>query len=153
MAQVVERTGSDVPSVVASVYLLLFPIPIVCFLGTVLTDIAYSKSAFLMWLHFSEWLLAAGLGFGALAALALLLELLANNAAGIGRFGWTHLALFVATLIVELVNALVHSVDGWNAVVPDGMTLSVMGAILSLAAVTTLFRAPVARVTQLESPL
>jgi uncharacterized membrane protein len=128
----------------APIYLLVFPIPIVCFVGALLTDIAYSASAFLMWLHFSEWLIAAGLVFGALAALVLLIEFFASRAIRTGPFGWAHLMLFYAALVVELLNAFLHTIDGWTAVAPSGMVLSIIGAILSLAAVGTLFRVPVA---------
>ena len=49
--------------------------------------------------------------------------------------------LFYAALIVELFNAFVHTIDGWTAVVPTGMMLSIIGALLALAAVGALFRA------------
>jgi uncharacterized membrane protein len=140
MPQIVERTESRVAAVTGPVYLLLFPIPVVCFLAALVTDIAYAASAFLMWLHFSEWLIAAGLAFGVLALLVLVIEFFATRAIRAGTFGWAHLVLFLATLVVELLNAFVHSIDGWTAVVPNGMILSVIGAILALAAVLTLPR-------------
>ena len=149
MAGIAAHRESGVASVTAPLYLLLFPVPVVCFLAALATDITYSKSAALMWLHFSEWLIAAGLAFGALAALVLLIEFMASRAIRT-RVGWTHLALFYGALVVELCNAFVHSIDGWTAVVPTGMTLSVVGAILSLAAVATLFRVPVAWVARRE---
>jgi len=142
MAVIVRHTESGVASVTGGIYLLLFPIPVVCFIGALLTDIAYSAGAFLMWLHFSEWLIAAGLVFGALAALALLIEFFANRAIRT-TVGWAHLVLFYGALVVELFNAFHHSIDGWTAVAPTGMTLSIIGAILALAAVGTLFRVSV----------
>jgi uncharacterized membrane protein len=96
-----------------------------------------------MWLHFSEWLIAAGLAFGALAALVLLIEFVGNGAIRTGRTGWAHLLLFYATLVVELLNAFVHSIDGWTAVVPTGLSLSIIGALLALAAVAALLYVPV----------
>jgi uncharacterized membrane protein len=134
---------SRIARVTAPIYLLLFPIPVVCFVAALLTDIAYSAGAFLMWMHFSEWLIAAGLVFGALAALALLIEFFANDVFRAGVIGWSHLALFYAALIVELVNSLVHTADGWSAVVPTGLVLSIVGAILALAAVGTVLLMPV----------
>jgi len=95
-----------------------------------------------MWLHFSEWLIAAGLAFGALAALALLVAVIVSRAVRT-RLGWSHLVLFYASLLVELVNALVHTIDGWTAVVGSGMTLSALGAVLALAAVGTLIFLPI----------
>jgi len=58
--------------------------------------------------------------------------------------------LFYAALIVELFNAFVHTADGWTAVVPTGMILSVIGAILALAAVGSLFLVPVTWVEHRE---
>lgn len=143
MAEIMARTESTVTGVTGPLYLLLFPIPVVCFLGALLTDLAYSASAFLMWLHFSEWLIAAGLVFGALAALVLLIEFFASRTIRAGAYGWTHLVLFFAALIVELFNAFRHTIDGWTAVVPVGLVLSVVGVILALAAVGVLFFVPV----------
>ena len=52
------------------IHAMLVPFPIVCFTLTLLTDIAYWQTSNLMWLHFSEWLLLAGVVFGGFAALA-----------------------------------------------------------------------------------
>ena len=143
MVEFARQPNSHAASAAGPIYLLLFPIPVVCFLGALATDIAYRSSAFLMWLHFSEWLITAGLAFGALAALVLLIEFVANGAIRNGRTGWAHLLLFYATLIVELLNAFVHSIDGWTAVVPTGLSLSIVGALLALAAVGALLYVPV----------
>lgn len=143
MTEIVERPNSRVASVTGPLYLVLVPIPVVCFLAALITDTVYSASAFLMWLHFSEWLIAAGLAFGALAALALLIEFFASPLIRAGGLGWAHLVLFYAALVVELFNAFVHSIDGWTAVVPLGITLSIIGGVLAVGAVATLFRVPV----------
>jgi len=150
MAEVYTRNESGVASATAPIYLLLFPIPVVCFVGALATDVAYSATAYLMWLHFSEWLIAAGLAFGALAALALLIEFLASPVIRRGGLGWAHLVLFYGALVVEVINALVHTIDGWTAVVPTGMTLSIVGAVLAVAAAGTLFRVPVTWVARRE---
>ncbi len=142
MREGVEHTQSRVLGVAGPIYLLLFPIPVVCFLAALVTDIAYLASAFIMWLHFSQWLIAAGLAFGALAGLVLLVEFFASGGIRTRKFGWAHLAFFYAALVVELFNAFVHTVDGWTAVVPIGMTLSIIGAVLALAAVGSLFLVP-----------
>lgn len=126
-----------------TLYRTIFPIPIVCFLAALVSDIGYAASADLQYLHFSEWLIAAGLAVGGLVALVLLVVVIANSAMRT-RPGWMHLALFYATLAVELVNALVHTIDGWTAVVWNGMALSAIGAILALAAAATLRAAPLA---------
>jgi uncharacterized membrane protein len=142
MNAIANPVSSGAARATGSIYLLLLPIPVICFIGAVLTDIAYSSGAMLMWLHFSEWLIAAGLVFGALAALALVVEFFMSDVIRRGAFGWVHLVLLIAALVIELFDALVHTIDGWTAVVPTGMTLSVIGALLALATVATLWRVP-----------
>jgi uncharacterized membrane protein len=150
MAELVRHAEtSHVARVTAPLYLLLFPIPVVLFIAALVTDIAYVKSASITWLNFSEWLIAAGLLFGALALIVLIVEFFASRAIRAG-VGWAHLVLFVAALVVELFSMFVHTRDGWTAVVPAGMTLSVLGVLLALCAVGTLFRVPVTWVTYRE---
>lgn len=133
--------GSGAFHATSSLYLLLFPVPVVCFIGALATDIAYARGAFLMWLHFSEWLIAAGLAFGVLAGVVLLVTFAASRATR-ARVGWAHLLLFYAALVVELFNAFVHTIDGWTAVVWTGMALSAIGALLAVAAAGSLLAAP-----------
>ncbi|HKU85334.1 MAG TPA: DUF2231 domain-containing protein [Casimicrobiaceae bacterium] len=143
MTEIVVRPESGLAGVTGTLYLLLFPVSVVCFLAALVTDIAYAASAFLMWLHFSQWMIAVGLAIGALAALVLVIEFFASRVIRTGVFGWAHLVLFYAALVVELFNAFVHTRDGWTAVVPNGMILSIVGALLVLAAVAVLFLVPV----------
>jgi uncharacterized membrane protein len=150
MAEIVEETASPVAAVTGPAYLMLFPIPVVCFVGALLTDLTYASNAVIQWLAFSEWLIAAGLVFGAFAVLASLVELIAAEPLRSRIVGWGHIFLFWAAMIVELFNALVHSVDGWTAVVPTGLVLSIIGSILSVLAVATLFFVPVAWVPARE---
>ena len=149
MAQTIERVG-PVASFTGPIYLLLFPIPVVCFLGAVITDSVYSSTAVIEWLAFSEWLLAAGLFFGLFAAIALLIEFIANDSVRV-TIGWAHLVLFCAALLAELGNSFHHTIDGWTAVVPTGLILSIIGSLLALGAVVTLFRLPVTWVVTREA--
>ena len=139
MANVLTRV-EDRGGMTGSVYSFLFPIPVVCFAGALITDIVYASSAFLMWLHFSQWLIAAGVAFGIIAGIVLLIELVTSRAIRGAPMGWAHVALFYAGLAVEVFNAFVHTADGWTAVVPTGLILSAIGAVLMLAAGFTLRR-------------
>jgi uncharacterized membrane protein len=115
-------------------YSLLLPIPVVCFAGTLLTDLTYVQSGGnLIWLAFSSWLLLAGLLFGGLAAIVLLIDFIRGPAVR-RPIGWVHLLLFYAALLVELFSVFIHERDGWTAVVPIGLTLSAVGAVLILVA-------------------
>jgi uncharacterized membrane protein len=109
---------------------MLLPVPIVCFTGALITDLAYRNTAQMLWQDFSIWLVTAGLVMGALAALVLLIDFL--RAGRRNSVAALHLLLFYAALIVELVNAFIHSRDGWTAVVPTGLTLSMVGTALIL---------------------
>jgi len=106
---------------------MLLPIPIVCFIGNLLTDISYLNSGGnLTWLNFSTWLNAAGLFFGAIVAVMLLVESVR------GSVGWGAFAFLLAALIVEFFNALIHARDGWTAVSGAGLILSIIGVVLIL---------------------
>ena len=112
---------------------LLLPVPIVCFVGALLTDVAYSSSGGnLQWLNFSCWLLAAGLLFGVIAAILMIIDL-ARLPRLRSTWGWGAFALLLVTLLIELINSLVHARDGWTAVVPTGLILSAIGAVLVLS--------------------
>ena len=107
---------------------ILVSIPIVCFVGALLTDLTYvNSSGNLLWVNFSSWLITAGLLFGALALVVLLFGWLGRASS------WLPFALIAAAWIVEFLNALIHARDGWTAVVPLGMILSILGALLALA--------------------
>ena len=116
------------------IYSMLFPVAVVCFIGALLTDIAYVQSdGNLLWLAFSSWLLLAGLLVGAIAALVLLIDFIRADGLRSGA-GWAHLLLFYAALLVELFSIFVHERDGWTAVVPIGLGLSIAGVLLILIA-------------------
>lgn len=115
-------------------YALFLPVPVVCFLGALLTDITYAKSGgSLIWLAFSTWLLLFGLLFGAIAALVLLIDFIRSPAMRASA-GWAHLLFLYAALIIELFSVFIHERDGWTAVVPIGLTMSIVGAVLILIA-------------------
>jgi len=104
-------------------YALLLPVPIVCFIGNLLTDLSYLGSAGnLVWLNFSTWLNTAGLLFGAVAAVILFIDTLRSS------IGWATFLFLAAAWIVEFINALVHARDGWTAVAGPGLILSIIGA-------------------------
>ena len=130
MAEAATRLGTR-PMAIARrpIYSMLLPIPIVCFIGALLTDLAYRCSdGNLLWLNFSSWLIAAGLLLGALAGIVLLIDAIR------GAASWLSLLVLFAAWIAEFVNSLVHARDGWTAVVPLGLTLSLIGVLLILLA-------------------
>ncbi|VWX52909.1 DUF2231 domain-containing protein [Novosphingobium sp. 9U] len=112
-------------------YPALLPIPIICFLGALLTDLAYIASAQMMWLDFSSWLLLAGLVGGGLAGALLIVELVrARDRRALSA----HFVFLLAAWIVEVFNSFIHGRDGWTAVVPTGLFLSMLATVLALIA-------------------
>jgi len=82
------------------------------FVGALVTDLAYWQVPDVVWERFSIWLIAAGLVMAGLAAIA-----------------------YVLAASLSLVNAFVHSRDGYTAVVPTGLMLSALVvAVLLLTA-------------------
>lgn len=103
---------------------MLVPFPIACFVGALITDITYWRTANIMWSDFSSWLIAAGLLMGGLAALAGLIDFISNRAVRMQSPAWPHMIGNVIALVVALFNAFVHSHDAWTSVVPTGLILS-----------------------------
>lgn len=96
-------------------YSILLPIPNVCFGGALISDLAYSSSALIPWLDFSNWLILAGLIVGGCAAILLLIDFIRSRRLRDSAAGRAHLLFFYAALLVELFNMFVHDRDGWTA--------------------------------------
>lgn len=121
------RADRHRPIELASSALLAFPVA--CFTLTVLTDIAYWQTLNLLWLHFSEWLLFAGLVFGTLALVALAIEFTVRRVLPV----WSAALAGIVVLLLATLNSFVHTADGWTAVMPYGLTLSVLTVVAMIA--------------------
>lgn len=111
---------------------MLVPFPIACFVGTLATDIAYWQTAEMQWANFSAWLLFAGLIMGGLAAIAGLIDFLANRQIRSLPCAWFHMVGNVVVMLLALFNAFVHSRDAWTSVVPTGLVLSALTVLVML---------------------
>jgi uncharacterized membrane protein len=100
---------------------MLVPFPIACFVGTLLTDLAYWRSGGMMWADFSAWLVTVGVIMGFLAAIAGLIDFLGNRLVRAQAPAWPHAIGNIVVLILATCNMLVHSRDGWTSVVPTGL--------------------------------
>jgi uncharacterized membrane protein len=114
------------------IHAMLVPFPVVCFVGTFVTDIVYSRTANLQWQYFSIWLLAAGLVFGGLAAVVGFVDYFGDRRVRRARPANWHMGLNLLAWLLSLLNAFVHSRDGWTAVVPEGLILSGIVVLLLL---------------------
>lgn len=116
------------------VYAILVQFPAVCFVGALLTDIAYWRTTNVIWEIFSIWLLTAGCIVAAFAGIAGLITWFSYRHVRSLRFATAHAVTSLVALILAIVNAFVHSRDAYVAVVPQGLTLSVIVVILMLLA-------------------
>jgi uncharacterized membrane protein len=111
-----------------SVHVTLLAFPIACFSLTVVTDIAYWLTANLLWLHFSEWLLLAGLIFGGIELLARIVDVVFRKM----KVWWPATIGGLVVLVLATLNSFIHTADGWTAVVPYGLTVSVLTVLAML---------------------
>lgn len=111
---------------------MLVPFPIACFVGTLITDITYWRTANIMWSNFSAWLLAVGLLMGAFAALAGLIDFIGSRRVRAQGPAWPHMLGNILVLLLSLLNAFVHSRDAWTSVVPTGLILSAVVVMIMM---------------------
>ena len=113
---------------------MLVPFPIACFIGTFLTDLAYWKTATMMWANFSAWLLTVGLLASVLVVLAGLIDFLGDRRIRALRAAWVHGVGNGLVIVLSIANAFVHSRDAYTSVVPTGLTLS--GLVVLILVIT-----------------
>ena len=104
------------------------------FLGGLLSDIAYYNTYLIQWSNFASWLIAAGMVFGGLALLFALVNLLRARQRS-GR-PVLYFLLLLITWALGWVNSFEHAKDAW-AVMPSGLVLSVVTALMSLISAWT----------------
>lgn len=109
---------------------MLVPIPIACFVGTLLTDLAYWKTANLQWAVMSSWMLAVGLIVALFAVIAGFIDFLGDRRIRDLQAVWIHAGGNAVALILAIVNAFVHSRDGYSSVVPTGLILSALVVLI-----------------------
>ena len=112
------------------IYPMLVPFPIACFIGALVTDIVYWRTAEMMWSDISAWLLLIGLILGVLAAIAGLIDFLSNRLIRAQSPAWPHMLGNLLVLLLALFNTMVHTRDAWTSVVPTGLILSVLTVLI-----------------------
>jgi uncharacterized membrane protein len=105
------------------------------FSAALVTDLVYWRIPNVMWERFSIWLIVAGLVASGIAVIAYLIELAARSK--IERPAWPGVVGYAVAVLLSLINAFVHSRDGYTAVVPTGLMLSgLVVVVLLLTALT-----------------
>ena len=117
-----------------TLHALLGALPIAYFLLAFLMDVTYVRSTYFIWPIFSIWLIVAGLVAGGIAVLIGIFDWLASRRPTRARGSGWHMLLTLAALLLGLLNAFVHSRDGWTAVVPEGIILSGVTTLLLIVA-------------------
>ena len=114
--------------------LILTAFPVACFCCALGTDALYALTSEMMWADFSDWLLAAGMAMGVIAAIGGFIDAIRYRHARTGRQILPLAIGSVVVLALGLLNNFVHSRDAWTSVVPAGIALS---AITVLAIIIT----------------
>jgi len=109
-------------------------VPIVCFIGTLLTDFAYWKSAEMMWADFSAWLVSTGVVFGFIALIVWIVDVLRGPFVRAQLPAWPYAIAYLAALVLGTLDMLVHTRDAWTSVVPWGLALSAVTAVIVVVA-------------------
>ena len=112
---------------------LLDPIPYGCFVGALVFDAVYAKTAEVLWFKAAAWLIAIGLLFAVLPRLINLKQVwfpAGGQRASVEMAGfWLNLLAIAAALV----NAFVHSRDAYG-VMPEGLWLSCLTILLLVLA-------------------
>jgi uncharacterized membrane protein len=104
-------------------------------MATFVTDIAYWKTATMMWADMSAWLLTVGLIVSVFACIAGLIDFLGDRRIRALQPAWIHGLGNGFALGLAIINAFVHSRDAYTSVVPTGIMLS--GSVVVILLVTS----------------
>lgn len=113
------------------IHAMLAAFPLAFFTAALVTDIIYVNSPQPQWSNFSIWLITFGLIIGAAAAIAGIVDALVHRGRP-RRRSWQHSMGTLLMLGLAFINAFVHSRDGWTAIMPTGLILSAIVAVLAL---------------------
>ena len=113
------------------VHALLGAYPLAFFTAALVTDVTYAETAQMQWANFSVWLIAGGVVMGFVAAVAGIVDAVITRAPRRPSSS-LHSILTIVTLVMAIVNGFIHSRDAWTSVVPTGLILSAITAILVL---------------------
>jgi uncharacterized membrane protein len=111
---------------------LLASVPSTCLTGALLTDIAYWQTANMQWANFSAWLLAAGLVAALFATIVGVADFIFDRHVRALGVAWAYVGGNVLAWLIAIVNSLIHSRDAYTSVVPAGLILSALTALILL---------------------
>jgi uncharacterized membrane protein len=100
------------------------------FVGAFVTDLVYWHMPDVLWERFSIWLIVAGLVMAGLTTVAYVLGLATGGQ--IHTSSWPRAVGYALAVLLSVINAFVHSRDGYTAVVPTGLMLSGLVVVVLL---------------------
>jgi uncharacterized membrane protein len=109
---------------------MLVPVPITCFIGTLVTDVVYAITADMLWADISAWLLTVGLVVSIFVVIAGFADFLGDRRVRALRAAWIHGIGNALALVLAIINAFVHSRDAYTSVVPSGLILSALVVLI-----------------------
>ena len=112
---------------------ILAAFPLAFFVAAFFSDWAYVGSANMQWANFSVWLITGGVIMAIVAGIAGIVDALVVGDATRRRSS-LHAILTVVMLVLAIINAFIHSRDAWTSVVPAGIILSALTAVVVLVA-------------------
>jgi uncharacterized membrane protein len=124
------NSGSSAMPRGPSIHRLLASFSAAYFMGALVTDLVYWRMPDVLWERFSIWLIVAGLVMAGLAVVAYLIGLAGGGQ--IHRSSWPQAVGYAVAVGLSVVNAFVHSRDGYTAVVPTGLMLSALVVLVLL---------------------
>ena len=109
---------------------MLIPFPIACFVLTLISDLAFWKTANDFWVNSSLCMLGVGLIMAALAAVMGLIDVLGNVQIRNLSDAWLHAGGNGVAVVIELYNWYSRYEHGSAAVIPTGLILSLVVVLI-----------------------
>jgi uncharacterized membrane protein len=110
---------------------MIIPFPIVFFVSTLVTDIAYLQTGRAGWAEASMWLLGAGIAMALLAAVLGFTDFLGDRQVRRLREAWLHMTGNLIAVILEAVNIYLRATGDYRAdVAPAGVALSAVAVVI-----------------------
>lgn len=121
------------PTAATLVFDLLNPIPFGFFVGALIFDLMYARTAEVMWFKSAAWLISIGLLIAVVPRLINLVQVWSPRALPGVAPSKAAFFVYLIGIVAAIVNAFVHSRDAYS-IMPEGLWLSALTVLLLAAA-------------------
>jgi len=129
-----QQAQNYVPSKAAvrghPIHPMLVPFPIAGLVGALVTDITYAATRNVFWAEMSFWLIVGSVATGLLAAVFGFADFFSISRVRRLTAGRVHMAGNLAAVVLSLINALARRGDPAGALMPLGLTMSVIVVVI-----------------------